>query len=97
MRHNAASFSLRLSESERSALYSARTDLPCPQATALAGEISLAGEIRPVGRLKQRVKTAQTLGFSKVLAPENGDGITKVQDLKSLVKELFAKKSTGLQ
>ena len=74
------------------ALYSARTDLPCPQATALAGEISLAGEIRPVGRLKQRVKTAQTLGFSKVLAPENGDGITKIQDLKGLVKELFAKK-----
>ena len=86
---------VRISESAvdlalAAALYSARTDLPCPQATALAGEISLAGEIRPVGRLKQRVKTAQTLGFSKVLAPENGDGITKVQDLKSLVKELFA-------
>lgn len=88
---------VRISESAvdlalAAALYSARTDLPCPQATALAGEISLAGEIRPVGRLKQRVKTAQTLGFSKVLAPENGDGITKIQDLKGLVKELFAKK-----
>lgn len=73
------------------ALYSARTDLPCPEATALAGEISLAGEIRPVSRLKQRVKTAQNLGFSRVLAPEKSPETVFVNDIKSLIKELFAK------
>lgn len=73
------------------ALYSARTDLPCPEATALAGEISLAGEIRPVSRLKQRVKTAQNLGFSRVLAPEKSPETVFVSDIKSLIKELFAK------
>ncbi|MBO4729395.1 MAG: DNA repair protein RadA [Spirochaetaceae bacterium] len=73
------------------ALYSARTDLPCPESTALAGEISLAGEIRPVSRLKQRVKTAQSLGFSRVLAPEKSPETVYVSDIKSLIKELFAK------
>lgn len=73
------------------ALYSARTDLPCPEATALAGEISLAGEIRPVSRLKQRVKTAQNLGFSRILAPEKSAETVFVSDIKSLIKELFAK------
>ncbi len=73
------------------ALYSARTDLPCPEATALAGEISLAGEIRPVSRLKQRVKTAQNLGFSRILAPEKSPETVFVSDIKSLIKELFAK------
>lgn len=73
------------------ALYSARTDLPCPEATALAGEISLAGEIRPVSRLKQRVKTAQNLGFNRVLAPEKSPETVFVSDIKSLIKELFAK------
>ncbi|MBO7484955.1 MAG: DNA repair protein RadA [Spirochaetaceae bacterium] len=87
---------VRISESAvdlalAAALYSARTDLPCPQGLALAGEISLAGEIRPVARLKQRVKTAQTLGFPRILAPEDCEGVTKVQDLKTLIKELFAK------
>ena len=87
---------VRISESAvdlalAAALYSARTDLPCPQGLALAGEISLAGEIRPVARLKQRVKTAQTLGFPRILAPEDFEGVTKVQDLKTLIKELFAK------
>ena len=71
------------------ALYSARTDLPCPDAAALAGEISLAGEIRPVNRLKQRIKTAQSLGFNRIFAPEKSADTVFVSDIKSLIKELF--------
>lgn len=71
------------------ALYSARTDLPCPDAAALAGEISLAGEIRPVSRLKQRIKTAQNLGFNRIFAPEKSSDTVFVSDIKSLIKELF--------
>ena len=71
------------------ALYSARTSIPLPESTAVIGELSLAGEIRPVPKGKQRVKTALSLGFEKILCPEkDSDGII-CTDIKSLVKILF--------
>ncbi len=71
------------------ALYSARTSIPLQESTAIIGELSLAGEIRPVPKLKQRVKTATSLGFEKILCPEkDADGII-CTDIKSLVKILF--------
>jgi DNA repair protein RadA/Sms len=73
------------------ALYSARTDISSPPATALIGELSLAGEVRPVGRLKMRVKTAQALGFSKVFAPETESGAVAVQDIRAVISSLFGK------
>ncbi|QEJ94342.1 DNA repair protein RadA [Treponema phagedenis] len=51
------------------ALYSARSGLPAQSEAAFIGELSLAGEIRPVKRLPQRIKTAQSLGFTKLYAP----------------------------
>jgi DNA repair protein RadA/Sms len=51
------------------ALYSARTDLPFPVKSAAAGEISLAGEIRPVPQMPRRAKSADELGFSAVVGP----------------------------
>ncbi|MBQ6567809.1 MAG: DNA repair protein RadA, partial [Treponema sp.] len=45
------------------ALFSARSDLPLKESTAIVGELSLAGEIRPVTKLKDRVKAARELGF----------------------------------
>ena len=73
------------------ALYSARTDLPLPENAAVVGELSLAGEIRPVNRIKQRSKAASGLGYSLVLAPEKEEGVTQVKDLKSLIRSLFQK------
>jgi DNA repair protein RadA/Sms len=73
------------------ALYSARTDLPLPENAAIVGELSLAGEIRPVNRIKQRSKAASGLGYSTVLAPEKEEGVTCVKDIKSLIKALFSK------
>jgi DNA repair protein RadA/Sms len=85
---------IRLTESAidmalASALYSARTDIPVPDATAFAGELSLAGEIRPVTRIRQRVKTANTLGYTRIFAPESEEGVTVVRDVKELVKAVF--------
>lgn len=74
-----------------SALYSARTDIPLSEKTALVGEISLAGEVRPVNRIKQRAKASIALGFSKFIAPEKESGITEVTDVKSLIRTLFKK------
>ncbi|MCL2233573.1 MAG: DNA repair protein RadA, partial [Treponema sp.] len=51
------------------ALYSARTGIPAPGKTAIAGELSLAGEVRPLRRLGARIKTARNLGFTGFLGP----------------------------
>lgn len=87
---------VRLSESSidaalAAALYSARTDIPVPTGTAVFGEVSLAGEVRPVSKTPQRVKTARNLGFSNVFAPEKSEGVTAVTDIKSLIKTIFTK------
>ncbi len=74
------------------ALYSARTDIPAPSGVALVGELSLAGEIRPVGRLKTRVKAANGLGFAKVIAPESEGGAVRCADLKEAIQAIFGKK-----
>jgi DNA repair protein RadA/Sms len=51
------------------ALYSARSGLALPAGLVIAGELSLTGEVRPVRRLTNRVKTAANLGFSSFLGP----------------------------
>ena len=89
---------IRLTESAidaalAAALYSARSDLPLPNGSALVGELSLAGEIRPVSRIKQRVKTAKSLGYDKLVAPEKCEGALFVQDIKGLVAAMFSGKS----
>ena len=71
------------------ALYSARADLAIEKGLCIAGEISLAGEIRPVQHLKQRIKTASELGFGKIVAPEREGSVKIVQNMKDLVKVLF--------
>ncbi|MGI5058499.1 DNA repair protein RadA [Treponema pectinovorum] len=87
---------IRLTESSIDAalaasLYSARTDIPISQNTVITGELSLAGEIRPVSRLKQRIKTAFELGFKTVLSPEQENGSVKISTVKELIKKLFEK------
>jgi DNA repair protein RadA/Sms len=84
------------------ALYSARTGLSLPAGTAIAGELSLAGEVRPVRRLSGRVKAARGLGFEQFLGPPEGpdreagsacglpEGMIQAGSLKSAVAALFS-------
>lgn len=81
------------------ALYSARANVDIPVTMAFAGELSLAGEIRSVRRMKQRSKTAQTMGFTKLVGPADinqntlpGDDESWniVSDIKSCIKQTFA-------
>ena len=44
-------------------------DMALDRETALAGEVGLAGEIRPVSRLDQRIQEAQKLGFKRIIVP----------------------------
>ena len=84
---------IKLSESAidaalAAALYSARTDIAVKNGTAVFGELSLAGEIRPVTKTKLRIKAAESLGFNTIIVPseENQSGIS---DIKTLIKTLF--------
>lgn len=52
------------------AILSSNMDLPVRPGTCLAGEVGLAGEIRQVNRLEQRIKEADKLGFKKIIIPE---------------------------
>lgn len=77
------------------ALYSARTDIAVGENIAISGELSLAGEIRPVNRLAKRIKAAQTLGFTKLFIPEefsdtkNNNTLIYTKNIKVLLKTLF--------
>ena len=73
------------------AIYSARTDLALAKSTVVFGELSLAGEIRPVNKAKQRIKTAQSLGFNSIYCPENEKDVVKVINIKQLVQNVFSK------
>ena len=74
------------------ALYSARTNIPLPEHTVVVGELSLAGEIRPVSKLKQRIKAARELGFSRSVAPAPEENAVAVDSVKTLVQTLFSDK-----
>lgn len=85
---------VRLSESSidaaiAAALYSARTDIPVKPQTCLFGEISLAGEVRPVTKAKQRVKAAQNLGYKMVVTATEDEGTDKTSTIKDMIKILF--------
>ena len=54
------------------ALASAHHDCALPATLAAVGEISLAGEIRPVSNAKQRIAEAKRLGFDTVLDASAG-------------------------
>ena len=78
------------------ALYSARTGIPLPAKTAVAGELSLAGEVRPLRRLPVRIRTARNLGFSGFLGPRPDSAANTPEedslaagDIKTAVKLLF--------
>ena len=86
------------------ALYSARTGIPLPGKTAVSGELSLAGEVRPIRRLSSRIKTAGNLGLSTFLGPlippeeetpKTGEdaipiGFTGVKSIKEAIQTLFS-------
>ena len=71
------------------ALYSARTDIALKPDTAVFGELTLAGEIRPVSKAKHRIKAAQNLGFTTIVCPESEEDCIKAVNIKEIIKTLF--------
>ena len=78
------------------ALLSAREDVALPADTVVFGEISLSGQVRPVGQTEARLKEAEKLGFGAAILPGGAKTgakstvkVQKMPDLQSLVGDVF--------
>lgn len=81
------------------AVLSSNIDVPVEPDVCMAGEVGLGGEIRPVGRMEQRVAEAAKTGFRRMLLPKNnmqglrgaGKGIelVGVSKVEEALRELF--------
>jgi len=76
------------------ALVSSLTDIAVPAETVIFGEISLAGEVRPVAQSDARLKEAEKLGFARAWLPQSSKTaksslhLTELEKLQA-VKDLF--------
>ncbi|MDH3578265.1 MAG: endopeptidase La [Gammaproteobacteria bacterium] len=65
------------------ALVSALTDIPVKSDVAMTGEITLRGEVLPIGGLKEKLLAAHRGGIGKVLIPEQNE-----KDLAEIPKNI---------
>ena len=65
------------------ALVSALTDIPVRSDVAMTGEITLRGEVLPIGGLKEKLLAAHRGGISKVLIPQDNE-----KDLAEIPKNI---------
>ena len=81
-----------------SAILSSNEDDPIPQEYCFAAEIGLAGEIRPVNRIEQRILEAEKLGFKKIFVSKfnkissknQGIDVILVSKIEDIFNSLFA-------
>ena len=78
------------------AVLSSSMDMSLPTDCCMTGEVGLAGEIRPVNRIDQRIGEARKLGFSRILIPAGqkhqavkGIQIVEVSRVTDAVRLLF--------
>ncbi|MDD2617588.1 MAG: DNA repair protein RadA [Bacteroidales bacterium] len=64
------------------AILSSNLNLSIGNKVCLAGEVGLAGEIRPVNRLEQRIMEAQKLGFEQIIVPDFAESGTDLRRFK---------------
>lgn len=69
------------------AVLSSNFDIAIEKQVAMAGEVGLSGEIRPINRIDQRVAEAEKLGFKKIIIPAAN---TKGLDTKNRNIEIIA-------
>ncbi len=78
------------------ALYSSRLDIPLEDRMACFGELTLAGEIRPVVLKERRMKALAEMGFEKVLSsdskPSSQISHVDVRNIKTAIIAAFGKR-----
>lgn len=70
------------------AVYSAVTNRPLPERTALVGEVGLAGELRSVGQLGRRLEEAKRADHPRLIGPrsrELTDGVRTLSEALGLL------------
>lgn len=80
-----------------SAVLSSNSEISIPQNICFAAEVGLAGEIRAISRVEQRIQEAEKLGFKKIvlskfnkIAKKNyGIEMIKVGKIEEVIKVLF--------
>lgn len=81
------------------AVLSSNMDIALSEETCITGEVGLAGEIRPVNRIDQRIREAEKLGFQHIIVPSgqkyNAHGlkikVVEVSRVADAFKILFKK------
>ncbi len=79
------------------AILSSNADIPIEEGVCFAAEVGLAGEIRPVQRVDQRILEAEKLGFSKIYISKNSKSglkkttirVQQVSKIEDVVSDLF--------
>jgi DNA repair protein RadA/Sms len=79
------------------AILSSNEDIPVPKNLCFAAEIGLAGEVRPVSRIDQRILEAEKLGFDTIFVSKHnkislknpGIDIKLAGRIEDVVSELF--------
>jgi len=79
------------------AILSSNTDIALVKGVCFAAEIGLAGEIRPVQRVEQRILEAEKLGFTTIFVSRNSTiplkinkiRVVRLGKIEELVKALF--------
>jgi DNA repair protein RadA/Sms len=77
------------------AVAGAETRRALPARTCVIGEVGLAGEVRPVGHLEQRLREAARLGYERAIIPKTkgarppqGFALVQVESVQGLLEEL---------
>ncbi len=79
------------------AVLSSNADIPIEKGVCFAAEVGLAGEVRPVRRVDQRILEAEKLGFTSIFVSKNNKiglknpsiNIMKVSRIEEVVSKLF--------
>lgn len=79
------------------AILSSNEDISIPKDICFAAEVGLAGEIRPVTRVEQRIIEAEKLGFASILVSKQSKipksnfniNVVKVAKIEDVVSHLF--------
>ncbi len=79
------------------AILSSNADIPLEKGVCFAAEIGLAGEIRPVRRVDQRILEAEKLGFTTIYVSKNNKiglkkhtiQVVEVSRIEDVVRKLF--------
>lgn len=80
------------------ALASAKSDVPLPEGLLVVGEVGLAGELRMIPRLDDRLKEAKRLGFTQAVIPKQKNLPESAQlDIKAFSTIKDAMEAFGLR